>query len=283
MPPPSVLSENNLRDELPCPFHQASLDQLMPSIRSSVEDINERGWNDDAIEDSGPAAIPASVVSEVTNHSSISRIPAKESSNHDIISRGILTVAQAELLFNYYMTKHDNYIYGVLEQGSTFTTTRSSSPVLLAAICAVASLHVLSSEIPYESCYEEFVRLSASHMFSSRNNLNDIRALCIGAFWLPDISWALTTTGKHSNYLHSRRFHNRPIAVRIAAELQLHRAYRRAISGDKNAYVAARLYYLVHVCDHQFSIAYGVSPHLSTLYGIFRTSIQSLGTWTSSS
>lgn len=50
-----------------------------------------------------------------------------------------------------------------------------------------------------------------------------------------------------------------PAAVRIATELQLHRAYRGALAGDRKAYIAARLYYLVHVCNHQFSIAYGVS------------------------
>jgi hypothetical protein len=94
------------------------------------------------------------------------------------------------------MTKHDNYIYGVLEEGSTFKSTRDSSPLLLAAICAVASLHVVSPEVPHESCYEEFVRLCASHAFSSQNNLDDIRGLCIGAFWLADISWSLVSTGQ---------------------------------------------------------------------------------------
>ena len=49
------------------------------------------------------------------------------------------------------------------------------------------------------------------------------------------------------------------IAVRLATEMQLHCAYRGAIAGDRVSYVAARLYYLVHVCNHQFSIAYGVS------------------------
>jgi hypothetical protein len=158
------------------------------------------------------------------------------------------------------MTKHDNYIYSVLEEGSTFQSTRDSSPLLLAAICAVASLHVVSPEIPHESCHEEFVRLCASHAFSSQNNLDDIRGLCIGAFWLADISWSLVSTGQSiALLLDLTGDTNFPTAVRISTELQLHRAYRGAIGGDRKAYVAARLYYLVYVCDHQFSIAYGVS------------------------
>ncbi|KUJ10169.1 uncharacterized protein LY89DRAFT_701095 [Mollisia scopiformis] len=215
-------------------------------ISSSIEEVtgdNSDVWNDNAVEDYGPAAIPASIVSEVTKHSPSARVTERSRSKPDIISRGILTLEQAEMLFNYYMTKHDNSIYSVLEEGSTFTTIRSSSPFLLAAICAVASLHVVSSDVPYERCYDEFVQMSTQHAFSSRNNMDDIRALCIGAFWLPEISWILISN-----------------AVRIATELQLHRAYRGAIAGNRKAYVAARLYYLVHVCDHQFSIAYGRPP-----------------------
>ena len=169
-----------------------------PVLSSQIEMDGGNGgtWNDDAVEDSGLAAIPASVVSEVTRHSPTTRPSKRAKPSIDIISRGVLTLEQAELLFNYYMSKHDNYIYSVLEEGSTFTKTRNGSPFLLAAICAVASLHVLSTDIPYARCYEEFVQLSTGHAFSSRNNLDDIRALCIGAFWLPDISWILVTTGK---------------------------------------------------------------------------------------
>ncbi|KAF8847304.1 hypothetical protein BDZ45DRAFT_607665 [Acephala macrosclerotiorum] len=218
-------------------------DRAFSPPQNELMDESAESWNDNGGDNYGPAAVPASIVSEVTKHSPSARAAGNPKPRPDLISRGILTLGEAEMLFNYYIAKHDNYIYGVLEEGSTFTTTRSRSPLLLAAICAVASLHVTSQDIPYERCYEEFVELSTRHAFSSRNNLDDIRAFCIGAFWLSDISWILISS-----------------AVRIATELQFHRAYRGAISGDKKAYVAARLYYLVHVCDHQFSIAYGRPP-----------------------
>ena len=213
------------------------------TIQPATVGTEAESWSGIPDNDCGPAAIPASFVSEVTRQSSDAQATRQPMSRHDIISRGILTLDQAEMLFNQYITKHDNYIYSVLEEGSTFSTVRTISPLLLTAICAVTSLHVFSSDIPYERCYEEFVHLSASHVVSSKNNLDDIRAMCIGAFWLPDLSWSLVGN-----------------AVRIATEMQLHRAYRRAIAGDRRAYVAARLYYLVHVCDHQFSIAYGRPP-----------------------
>jgi len=200
-------------------------------------------WNPTPSHDRGPAAIPASFVSEVTQHQSPAFRREPRAPTFDIISRGILTVEQGQMMFDVYVTKHDNYIYRVLEEGSTFDSVRNSSSFLLAAICAVVSLHVVSADIPYERCYEEFTRLSAARLFSNRNSLQDIRALCIGAFWLPDVSWNLVGN-----------------AVRLATEMQLHCAYRGAIAGDRASYVAARLYYLVHVCNHQFSIAYGRPP-----------------------
>ncbi|PVH84326.1 hypothetical protein DL98DRAFT_612473 [Cadophora sp. DSE1049] len=200
-------------------------------------------WNPTPSDDRGPAAIPASFVSEVTQHQSPASRRELRTATFDIISRGILTLEQGQMMFDIYVTKHDNYIYRVLEEGSTFDSVRNSSSFLLAAICAVVSLHVVSADIPYERCYEEFIRLSSARLFSNRNSLQDIRALCIGAFWLPDVSWNLVGN-----------------AVRLATEMQLHCAYRGAIAGDRVAYVAARLYYLVYVCDHQFSIAYGRPP-----------------------
>ena len=49
-------------------------------------------------------------------------------------------------------------------------------------------------------------------------------------------------------------------AVRIATELNLHRSYARAIKGSQEHFEGARLWYLLYVCDHHFSIAYGRPP-----------------------
>jgi hypothetical protein len=193
---PELLHPNdeNRTSTIPSSPAVGAADRLAPRSVSAAS--GNDSWNDTPAEDCGPAAVPAAFVSEVTKHSPTARVTGLPRSRPDIISRGILTLDQAQVLFNKYLTKHENYIYSVLEEGSTFSTVRNSSPLLLAAICAVASLHVVSLDIPYEQCYEEFVHLSASHVFSSRNNLDDIRAMCIGAFWLPDISWALVGNGK---------------------------------------------------------------------------------------
>lgn len=91
--------------------------------------------------------------------------------------------------------------------------------------------------------------------------LDNVRALSIAAFWLPDLSWKLSGH-----------------AVRIATELNVHQSFRKALMKTpvgsklpeaermrrdqerKFHYERARLWYLLYVCDHHFSIAYGRPP-----------------------
>jgi hypothetical protein len=49
-------------------------------------------------------------------------------------------------------------------------------------------------------------------------------------------------------------------AVRTAAQLQLHRSIYKALEGDRASYLRTRLFYLVYVCDHHFSVPYGRLP-----------------------
>lgn len=49
-------------------------------------------------------------------------------------------------------------------------------------------------------------------------------------------------------------------AVRVASDINLHSGIYKALKGDREGYVQARLYYLVYVCDHHFSVAYGRPP-----------------------
>lgn len=48
--------------------------------------------------------------------------------------------------------------------------------------------------------------------------------------------------------------------MRIATEIQLHRGIYQALQGDKEGYYQTRVYYLVYVCDHHFSVTYGRPP-----------------------
>ncbi|KAI1841979.1 hypothetical protein JX266_011839 [Neoarthrinium moseri] len=161
----------------------------------------------------------------------------------DMISRGIITLENARKYQAVYQDRLDHFLYGVLGNHSdaTFEHLQQVSPILSTVVCAVGALHAASTD--YETLRAEFVTLSGALTFSRRNNIDDVRALCIGAFWISDLSSSLVT-----------------MAVRIATELQLHRSFAKALQGDRESYLRARLHYLVYACDHHLSIPYGRPP-----------------------
>lgn len=83
-------------------------------------------------------------------------------------------------------------------------------------------------------------------MFSRYHSIDDVRGLCIAAFWLSDVSWKLSGH-----------------AIRIATELNIHQSFAKALEGDREHFLRARLWYMLYVCDHHFSIAYGRPPMIA--------------------
>ena len=49
-------------------------------------------------------------------------------------------------------------------------------------------------------------------------------------------------------------------AVRIATQINLHRCITKIPHAKKACYIRTRLYFLVYICDHHFSVAYGRPP-----------------------
>ncbi|OOO04210.1 hypothetical protein OAory_01050570 [Aspergillus oryzae] len=116
-------------------------------------------------------------------------------------------------------------VYQILGDHSPATLghIREVSPLLTTAICAVGALHLPSPDL--EILYKEFVALSAPLSFSRRHTVDDVRALCIGAFWLSDLSRSLV-----------------------------------GLAGYRSHYSRTRLYMLVYACGHHFSVPYGRPP-----------------------
>jgi hypothetical protein len=50
------------------------------------------------------------------------------------------------------------------------------------------------------------------------------------------------------------------LAVRVGSGIKLHHGIYRALNGDREGYLQTRQYYLLYVCDHHFSVAYGRPP-----------------------
>ncbi|KKK17026.1 hypothetical protein P175DRAFT_0556926 [Aspergillus ochraceoroseus IBT 24754] len=170
----------------------------------------------------------------------------------DFVSRGAVDVHEAEEIFYHFDQVLNRYLWdGILLVHKDLTSLRNSSSMLTAAILAVAALHLPNKERTFDISYTEFAKLASESMLDRHHTLDDLRALCIGAFWLADVSWKL------SGY-----------AVRIATELGLHQAYRRAKLGSPEHIEQARLWYLLYTLEHHFSIAYGRPPIIHEDYSI---------------
>jgi hypothetical protein len=146
--------------------------------------------------DTGPAAIPASVVSTFPRNESLNLVPNGDRSRQDLITRGVVSLESAKCFSQVYFQKLDHLLYRVLKDHDSLSSIRASSPLLTAAVCTVGALHSSSTE--FDACYEDFMKLCTAQVFNKKNTADEVRALCIGAFWLSDVSWTLVGLGQYS-------------------------------------------------------------------------------------
>jgi len=198
---------DNIRDRLALPATDGLDDSSrVPSRHSDQNSGDDEGRHTSSplavglrtwelrMNDTGPAEIPASVVGEVPSP----EIFPSGATSYDLVSKGIVTLEQAQALFDVYAYRLDHYLYRILGEGPTLQGIRSSSSLLLAAICTVGSLHSPPHGGLFDRCYRKFIDLAAARTFAKDNNPDDIRAYCIGAFWLHDLSWTLISQGELS-------------------------------------------------------------------------------------
>ncbi|KAI8242515.1 Transcriptional activator of proteases prtT [Colletotrichum sp. SAR 10_96] len=156
-------------------------------------------------------------------------IPADDSKLDDFISRGAISEEKAEELYNIFLKTLNHYLWVGLEQvHSSWTSVRKSSELLAATILTVTALHIPTSSDIFDVCYNEFLSLVSSSMFSRYHSVDDVRGLCISAFWLSEHSWKLTGH-----------------AIRIATELGIHQSFIQALEGNKEDFLRARLWYML--------------------------------------
>ncbi|TDZ17668.1 Transcriptional activator of proteases prtT [Colletotrichum orbiculare MAFF 240422] len=159
----------------------------------------------------------------------------------DFISRGALSLDDAERLFKLYRDRLDAFMYGVGCKYQHLEQLRRRSAILTAATLTVAALHDPQANGTYGVCSSELRRLTERSMFERRVDRDHLRAMCVASYWLSDVSWML------SGY-----------AIRRAAESNLHNSYARAVEErSEEAADGARLWYILNICDQ----------HLATLYG----------------
>jgi hypothetical protein len=122
----------------------------------------------------------------------------------DLISSGLISLEEAEKYFKTYQRSMEPCICQILAENDCLANVRARSSLLTAAICTVGSL---SADLTnHQRCYDVFINEVTSGLFSRNHSYDDVRALCIGAFWLSKTSSTLIALGMFSS------FHNMLVA-----------------------------------------------------------------------
>ncbi|KAH8695498.1 putative C6 transcription factor [Talaromyces proteolyticus] len=236
--------------------HQVSQDRHLnvPTVASgttiSAQAMTRENSQDPNTEDPELVSAPMRSLYEVTKlrnfgNSHVEK-PKSTLLEEDFISRGYVSLHEAEELFAYFSRTMNQLLWGgIVVPHRDLTSVRRASTLLLTAVLTVAALHIPNRTETLNTCYNEYVALVSSMALTRSHTLDDIRGLCAGAFWLSDLSWKLSGH-----------------AVRIATEMGLHQSFHKMTRGhgDRYEYERAQLWYLLYVCDHHFSIAYGRPP-----------------------
>jgi hypothetical protein len=117
----------------------------------------------------------------------------QSSHNPDLISSGLITLEAAEEYFSIYQNRMEPCIYQILAPTDCLANVRARSSLLTSAICTVGSF--CADSAIHKRCYDAFIKEVSSRLFSRKHSFDDVRALCIGAFWLNKVSSTLVGLG----------------------------------------------------------------------------------------
>ncbi|KAK9454616.1 hypothetical protein V1511DRAFT_401908 [Dipodascopsis uninucleata] len=159
----------------------------------------------------------------------------------DLISCSLISLEAAERYFAAYHRFMDPCVHRILDENDCLAKIRARSSFLTAAVCTVGAFCVASGD--YQKCYDAYIKEVSSKVFLRNPEFDDVRALCVGAFWLNKVSSSLSA-----------------LAVRMASELNLHRCITKMPHLKIECYERTRLYFIVYICDHHCSLAYGKPP-----------------------
>jgi hypothetical protein len=197
------------------------------------------------LEDSGLATVPMDSLYDLTRIRTLSSDNRYGSSlalpEEDFIAQGRVSLKEAEELFGRFMKDIRLYLWaGILFPYKSLEAVRRNSSLLTAAMLTIAALHTPGGDEALQKCYNIFVSLTYNTCLSRPQNLDDIRAQALAAFYLSNLSWKLSG-----------------LAVRSAVELNVHQSFQKLTRGHEDQRDNVRLWYALYVCEHQCSIAYG--------------------------
>lgn len=156
-----------------------------------------------------------------------------------------MNLGKAEELFAVFKNRLGHFLYSIMCPYDNLMELRQSSQFLTTSVCTISALHDPACTELFDVCQREFWNLVGRAMFSHSPSIDDIRAFIIGAFWLSNVSLALSGH-----------------AIRMATGLQYHQAFCKALEGSRERFREAQLWYVLFILDHHWSIIYGRPPVL---------------------
>lgn len=264
-----LLHHNNLPDlakhagtisALPATEQEPSVQTLSPSYSDTPSTRNFTAEGPTGLsgnqDDSDLIPLPMNNLYNLTdaNNSRLIRVDPADANGPDIISQGVISLAEAEFLFAHFRDSINPLLWdGLLLGHKTLQEARDSSSLLVAVIMSVAALHIPNREQSVRASYGAFVTLMRGTCLLRCSNLDVIRALCIGAFYLTSLSWALVS--RAGAYKPLTPLGLADCVVRVATEMNLHKSSLQFARGSLDSYERVRLWCVLYVCDHQFALA----------------------------
>ena len=141
-----------------------------------------------------PGAFPCS---SLNNLSMNDQDVGPHSIGPDLVTRGLITQHILEKHFSYYKYCLNPQIYHLISSSDTVANLLERSSLLLLAICAAAAFSAGTED--YETCLKIFIDEVSAMAFYHNPSFDDVRALCIGAFWLGKEATALNAMGQRSS------------------------------------------------------------------------------------
>lgn len=143
-------------------------------------------------------AFPASSVHGLAQDS-----PVKQRSSRESACPSTITVSPNDLLlaadaarahFQYFQTRLNPLIFGVLNNGDSIQTVSKRSPFLALTLCATAAY--CTNALDYSTWRNRLRDLIVQKTFDNFHTFDEVRAVCVGAFWLDEMATTLNTLGE---------------------------------------------------------------------------------------
>lgn len=167
--------------------------QCSPTITEQAQASHDHSWEITVDPQCEPSSMPASCIAQVRGEGDPPTYTARKP---NLVSKGLITLEEAKILFAVYQDRLDHLLYRILGDDTTLETAMESSSLLTAAVCTVGALHSVQLGHLYDTCLAELKMLFTTESLSRQHNMDDVRGLCIGGFWLSSLSWASSGSGK---------------------------------------------------------------------------------------